>query len=212
MYFLNREEMLLAPAPAESMSTIKGALGENYLPVVVTAVLIDDQIGSTCTAQVKLSGKTTVTGEGVGQIDAIFDALKSHYSEEYQSLKSIKLSDLSVRLDRRTERHYGKADTLCRVSLEVLNSRGFRFEFSNSSRSLAASSALAVAAAVEFFINSERAFVFLHRALMDAKERNRQDLVQRYTQELATVVESTSYTDTIERLSKEVDFYETGRS
>lgn len=194
------------------MDTIKGALGENYLPVVATAVLIDDQMSDGCTAQVTLGVGITARGEGVGQIDAIFNALKSHYSAEYQSLGSIELSDLSVRLDRRTGRHHDKADAVCQVSLEVRNSWGAHFEFSNSSRSLAASSALAVASAVEFFINSERAFVFLHHALADAKERNRQDLVRRYTQELATVVESTSYADIIERLGKEVGFYETRRS
>lgn len=203
--------MLLSPAPEERVNTIKGALGENYLPVAVTAVLIDDQMdASGCVAQVSLDTDIVVKGEGTGQIDAIFNALKSHYSEEYQSLNSIELSDLSVRLDRRTGRHHNKADAVCQVSLEVLNSWGTHFKFSNSSRSLTVASALTVAAAVEFFINSERAFVFLHRALTDAKERNRQDLVQRYTQELSTIVENTSYADTIERLSKEVGFHEIG--
>jgi len=48
---------------------------------------------------------------------------------------------------------------------------------------------------VEHFLNAERAYVALLAALRDAGERDRQDLVTRYTRELSEVVRCTSYTD-----------------
>jgi len=156
-----------------------------------------------CCATVKLASGVSAKGEGVGQVDAIFDALRAHYADEYNSLRSIELHDFNVKLDRRARHRRDGGDAVCKVILEIKNSRNDLFDFADSSRSLAASSALAVAAAVEFFINSEKAFVVLHKALANAKERNRQDLVVKYTGHLASVVRNTSYTEVIARLNGE---------
>ena len=59
-------------------------------------------------------------------------------------------------------------------------------------------------AAVEYFVNAERAFITLHHARMDAKERRRDDLIVRYTRELAEVVKSTSYAEVIENMKKDL--------
>jgi len=67
-----------------------------------------------------------------------------------------------------------------------------------------ASSARAVVAGIEYFINAERAFIILHHSLIDARERQRPDLVTRYTQEVAEVVKSTSYAEVIENLKKDM--------
>ena len=63
---------------------------------------------------------------------------------------------------------------------------------------------VAVIAAVEYFVNAERAFITLYRSRQDARERNRDDLVTRYTEELAEVVESTSYAEVIETIKREL--------
>ncbi len=90
----------------------------------------------------------------------------------------------------------------CQIDLRINTVQGYDFEFSASSHSLAAGSARVVASAVEFFINSEKAFIALHRALSDARERGRDDLVTRYTRELADIVKSTSYTEVITKKQK----------
>ena len=95
-------------------------------------------------------------------------------------------------------------DSMGRVTLGVLNSEGKLFEFHDESRSISRSSARAVLAAVEYFVNAERAFITLHRARMDAKERRRDDLITRYTRELAEVVKSTSFTEVIESMKKDL--------
>ena len=94
------------------------------------------------------------------------------------------------------------ADAIGDVTIEVRNSDGQFFTFSDSSRSIATSTARALLAMVEYFINAERAFITLYKSREDAKERNREDLVARYTRELAEVVKSTSYAEVIESMKK----------
>lgn len=164
---------------------------------------LEDDMSGRCCATVKLASGVSAEGKGVGQVDAIFDALRTHYANKYSSLRSIKLYDFNVKLNRKAKQRRDGGDAVCKVSLEIQNSRNDLFDFVNSSRSLAASSALAVAAAVEFFINSEKAFVVLYGALANAKERNRQDLVVKYTSHLASVVKNTSYAEMIAYLDRE---------
>jgi predicted kinase len=89
------------------------------------------------------------------------------------------------------------------VVLELENSRGRRFEFSHSSRSITGSAMIVTLMGVEYFVNTERAFVHLNRALQDAKRRNRSDLAERYQIQIATIVENTSYSEVIERMRAE---------
>lgn len=172
---------------------IKQVLGEDYTKIIVTNLKIKDDLQGTCYVTVKLFPNTVVEGSGVGQIDAIFSALKNYYAREYKSLTTIELIDLNVQLKHNTSKHRDGADAECSVTLILRNSRGNLSTFPNSSRSLATSSVRAVASAVEFFINSEKAFCILYRALENAKERNRQDLITKYTAELANITRNTSY-------------------
>jgi hypothetical protein len=57
---------------------------------------------------------------------------------------------------------------------------------------------------VEYFVNAERAFIMLYKSRQDAKERARDDLVTRYTRELAEVVKSTSYSEVVENIKKDL--------
>ena len=90
------------------------------------------------------------------------------------------------------------------MTIDVTNSEGKHFTFSDASRSVTISIARSVLAMVQFFVNAERAFVTLHNARRDALSRGREDLVSRYTAEMAQVVESTSYAEVIENIRKEI--------
>ena len=57
--------------------------------------------------------------------------------------------------------------------------------------------------AAEFFINSERAFIEVYRALQHAREKNRHDSIALYTRQLTTLVEATSYSEVIEQIRRE---------
>jgi hypothetical protein len=180
----------------ERLKLIKDVLGRDYISIEVASLSIDDDCYGGCTAdvQVCLSGSTTAItlseGGGIGMVDAIFDSFKRYFVKEYISLEGVSMRDFQVK-------ESGKKDSQgkphCHISFRATTTQGYGEEFSASSHSLAAGSARVVASAMEFFVNSEKAFVALHRALSDARERGRSDLVTRYTRELAEVVKSTSY-------------------
>jgi hypothetical protein len=130
--------------------------------------------------------------------------LIQRYSREYQSLKSIELAGFSVQAQIESKRRRAGLDALGTVEVAVTNSEGRRFTFKDASRSVTASAARAVIAVAEYFVNAERAFVTLSHARKDAVARGRQDLVARYTAELAEVVKSTSYAEVIESLRREL--------
>ena len=96
------------------------------------------------------------------------------------------------------------ADAICSARLIVKNSDLVPFEFEVSGRSISIVSLTVVIEAVEHFINSERAFICVYRALSDARDRGRADLVERFTAHLSELVKTTSYTEVIAQIKKEM--------
>ncbi len=155
-----------------------------------------------CAVHDERSGnRQVITGAGVGIVDAMFHGLIQLYSEEFPSLKTIRFSDFAVKADVGTGRG-ARTDMAAMVTLRVANSEGIEYAFQNASPSITRSSVVVVLKGVEFFINSERAFIQVFRALQHARTQNRSDSVTRYTGQLATLVEATSYTETIEQIRK----------
>ncbi len=195
--------------PVDNLQLIKRVLDSDYIELRLEKLVIDEDPEKVQT-HVKLvlsdlHGDTiTAEGNGVGPVDAVFNALLQRYGSEYESLNSIEIAHFVVKADIETKQGKIGVDSMGRATLGVLNSEGKLFEFSDESRSLTRSSARAVLAAVEYFVNAERAFVTLYSARLDAKERRRDDLVTRYTQELAEVVKSTSFAEVIENMKKKI--------
>jgi hypothetical protein len=196
----------LIQVPAESIELIKQVLKQNYLTLRVSYLTIrDDLYASECSVEALLESGILITGTGVGTVDALFRGFRNYYAKEYQSLTSIKLTKFLVKVDNSTKRDPTGTSSEVQLVMEIRNSYGNYFEFTNTSRSLAASAACVAASIAEFFINSEKAFVLLHAGLKDAKKRNRQDLINRYTSELAQLVKSTSYALVIEKIKSDVN-------
>lgn len=192
----------------ENLELIKRVLDKDYVELHLDTLSVEENADETKTSvALGLSDRGQamhLEGSGVGLVDAVFNALLDHYGSEYQSLKSIELADFKVEAKLDTKNAKTGVDSMGTVRLDVHNSEGKSFEFSDESRSVSRSSARAVVAAVEYFVNAERAFIALHRARLDAKERKRVDLVTRYTRELAEVVKSTSFTEVIEKMKEEL--------
>lgn len=186
---------------------IRRILGSNFLELKLARLVIEELDGSTAVKVSVAEGDQTVEveGKGVGLVDALYTGLLDRYAREYQSLKTIRLVGFKVGSDiEGTKKGDAGVDAVGRVSVEVANSEGRRFSFSDASRSVTSSTARTVIAVVQYFINAERAFVTLHNARRDALARGREDLVARYTAEMAEVVESTSYAEVIENIRKEL--------
>ena len=186
---------------------IRRVLGSQYLQLALKRLTLEEDplTGSTVKATIA-EGElpVDVEGRGVGVVDALYAGLLARYGGEYQSLKTIQLAGFHVAADIETKKAMAGVDAVGKVTLDVTNSDGRRFSFTDASRSVTASTARAVIAAVQYFINAERAFITLYNARRDAIARGREDLVARYTAEMAEVVESTSYAEVIANIRKEL--------
>ena len=185
---------------------IRRVLGANFFELTLHRLTIEELDGGSRVKVEVLEGDQTieVEGSGVGLVDALFVGLLDRYAREYQSLKTIQMTGFQVAADIETKKAQAGVDAVARVTLDVTNSEGRQFSFSDASRSVTTSSARAVLAMVQFFVNAERAFLTLHHARRDALARGREDLVSRYTAEMAAVVESTSYAEVIANIRKEL--------
>jgi len=190
--------------PHESL--IRRVLGANFFELTLHRLTIEELDGGSRVKVEVLEGDQTVEveGRGVGLVDALFVGLLDRYAREYQSLKTIQMTGFQVAADIETKKAQAGVDAVARVTLDVNNSEGRQFSFSDASRSVTTSSARAVLAMVQYFVNAERAFLTLHHARRDALARGREDLVSRYTAEMAAVVESTSYAEVIANIRKEL--------
>jgi LeuA-like protein with dimerisation domain len=186
---------------------IRRVLGANYLELALARLSFEETDAGEGTVRVTVKeGAQTVTveGRGVGVVDALYAGLLDRYAREYQSLKTIQLTGFSVAADFATKQVKAGVDAVVAVVLDVENSEGIHFSFADASRSVTASAARAILAMVQYFVNAERAFLTLYNARRDALSRGREDLVARYTAELAEVVESTSYAEVIANIRKEI--------
>ena len=186
---------------------IRKVLGTNYLQLTISKLIVeeDPKDGSKVKAFItEGTEQVEVDGKGVGVVDAFYNALLSRYAREYGSLKTIQLVGFQVAADMQSKKVQAGVDAVGRVTLDVTNSEGRHFTFTDASRSVTTSTARAVLACVQYFVNAERAFLTLHNARRDALARGREDLVARYTAEMAEVVEATSYADVIANIRKEL--------
>jgi hypothetical protein len=193
--------------PAENLDLIRRILGDGYLELRLARLQTEEvpELAAHVSVEVAENGGVQkIEGDGVGPIDALWGALIGRYAREYQSLKSITLAGFSVSAQIESKRRKAGLDALGKVEVAVTNSEGRRFDFTDESRSITASAARAIIAVAQYFVNAERAFVTLFHARKDAMARGRQDLVTRYTAELAEVVKSTSYAEVIESLRREL--------
>jgi hypothetical protein len=189
---------------------VRQALGPEYLALRVDRVQFEEDLSDTAgrihaDLRNELTGeKQAIEGRGVGLVDAFFQALVGRLATEYPSLKTIEFSKFQIDGQIETKRQTQGADAMGEVTLVIRNSERKDFEFADASRSITASALRAVLKAVEYFVNSERAFIAVWNRLEDAKARNRDDLVQTYTGQLVELVKNTSYSDAIENIKKKL--------
>lgn len=189
-------------------------LRENHLELKVDSLVLEENFAEgTSSVRVNLAPvslptlkmeRRVVQGRGVGLVDAFFRGLVDQFSSEYPSLRSIRFVGFGLRgvLDKDRPREAAGSDAVAEVQLLVENSEGSEFEFVASSRSITASALQATLDAVEYFVNSERAFLITHAAVNDATSRGRPDLAETFAARLARLVQNTSYSEAIEAARK----------
>lgn len=143
--------------------------------------------------------KRVIHGEGVGLVDACFDAMIKSYNEVYCSLDTISIVDFTVNahVEHGSRR---RSDAKVTVLLRVKNAEDHEYGFECTTQSISHSSVAAVQESIAFFINAELAYTRLYFALRDAEERGRHDLVARFQHQMSTLVHATSYEKLVSRL------------
>jgi hypothetical protein len=194
------------PTQQKALDTMRDVLGDDFLTIRVPRYELresfdDDTCVVTCTVVEGPGDRTfTLEGKGVGMLDAFFHALAARYVVEHPSLETIKFSTFLVRGLMKDASDSNASDAKAEAIVGVTNSAGTEFQFSAVSPSVSHSSVEATLAAVEYFVNSERAYVRLYRALQHHRGGGRPELVAKYTELLAEMVRNTSYSSAVERL------------
>lgn len=183
----------------ELYQTIKDILKEEYLALNLKKVTIEEEVGkNTSKISCKFSENggraVTLRSEGCGVLDAIFNGLLTHYSVGYPSLVNITFEAFDATPDFRKKKSSG-SDAEIVVEIQFTNSSNTIMTFRNSGRSFVSAAVQGVFSAMEFYINSEKAFRKLKFLIQDAKQRGRADIRARYVSQISTIVKVTSYED-----------------
>lgn len=147
--------------------------------------------------------KVCIEGSGKGLVDALYCSTIETLANDYPTLNDIKFEKFLIKAvdlkkkQREAESNGSDADVI--ALLKVKNSYGETFEFESQSFSATAASIKVVLKTIEFFVNSHIAVLKIYKALKDAKERNRSDLIQVYTMKLSELVKVTCYTETMRK-------------
>jgi hypothetical protein len=141
-----------------------------------------------------------IQGGGVGLVDALFDGMLKNFAREYASLSTVSIVDFNIGIKLKGT-HGRRTDALAIATLRVKNSDDYEYTFLHRTPSISQSSVGVVQDVVRFFVNSERAYIQLYVALDDAKKRGRPDLVERYQNQMATLVRATSYKEIVARIA-----------
>lgn len=187
------------------LSLMKEILQEDYLELVVERYTLEERLDenkSRIVCQMKdANGESVeVNGEGVGTIDAVFDALRGYLAEDYPSLESIRFSQFSIQGLISSEGADISTKAEAQATVGIVNSEEREFVFQTKQPSVSRAGIQATVDATEYFVNSERTYVRLHEILQHYRKEGRTDLVEKYTDLMSQVVQNTSYSKVVERI------------
>lgn len=173
------------------------------LTVVRTRVeetLVDDSAGTHCAVELAVvpseGDAYEVRGEGVGLVDAVYEALMNRYAAQHPSLRTLSFDAFDVRAACQEHGCGGSVE----VTLSVRNETGRLFDFEAVGRSTLGAAVAAMSGLVAYFVNAERAFLRLHDALTDAQQRHRPDLVEQFRNQIVDLVfDGAEYTSLVGR-------------
>jgi|TARA_X000001388_G_scaffold77480_2_gene78493 hypothetical protein len=130
---------------------------------------------------------------GLGFVDCLFKGCLQEYSEKYNSLSNIMLSDLKINPIFSLAKNTARTDAKTDVSICVeIRDHGIA-EFRSRSRSIVYSSFVATLEAFQFYINCQRSFEKLKWIIDDARQRNRNDTVQSCLKDISAITEMNTY-------------------
>ena len=195
---------------AKALETMREVLRDDFLSLEVTEYELRESFTEgACQIVCHLVEKPSdqrfsIESRGVGMLDAFFKGVSGRYQPEHPSLETIRIASFSVRGLMGEPKNGDRAtDAAAEATIGITNSGGGEFHFAAVSPSVSHSSLEAVLAAIEYFVNSERCYVRLYKALRHHETTGRMELVARYTELLSQMVRNTSYSSAVERLKRD---------
>ena len=191
---------------ADIESLVKDVLGSKVLRYCLDSHRLEENFESglvkiECAVHNRESGeKSVVVGQGVGLVDAFFHGLVALHAKAAPSLRTLRLADFMVKSKPASGHGATSTDSIAEVTVRLANVEGQETTFLDASPSVTRSSLLAVMQGVEFFLNNEQAFVAVYRALQYARKERRPDSIALYTQQLALLVQATTYSEVVQQL------------
>ncbi len=185
----------------ELYEVIKEVLGDDYIYLKFTKINIEECYESEGNSRIRGDLQETQDGVvtvasldsyGCGVLDAVFNGILDHYLEDYPSLGNVSFVGFGVSPNFSTKKTSG-ADAEVEVTMQLSNSSNSIMTFRNTGKSFVRASVFGLAQAMEFYINSEKAFRQLRFLIEDASKRNRGDVKQGYVSKISKIVKVTSY-------------------
>jgi len=189
---------------------MKEVLQEDYLELEVSSYQLTEDLSEEtsridCTLSEAEGTTFQVEGTGVGAIDAFFAALRTHFADDYPSLKTIRFSKFKI--EGLMSSDVGPDETTkaeAEATVGILNSEDRELIFKSTAPSVSRAGLEATLQGAEYFVNSERTYVRLHEILEHYRSEGRTDLVEKYTELMSEVVENTSYSEVAEEIKGDV--------
>src|SRR5580704_5195566 len=143
----------------------KDILGEAWVIIQVASIKFNENFETICAkldaTLIEISQdkpkKRVIHGEGVGLVDACFDAMIKSYHSDFCSLDTISIVDFIVNahVEHGSSR---KSDAKVTALLRVKNSQDHEYAFECTTSSISHSSVSAVQESIAFFINAQLAY------------------------------------------------------
>ncbi len=187
----------------ELYNVIQNVLGQSYTKLRLSKIKIEENYDEGSASQSSIVGtveeqqgdsskKIQLKCSGNGIVDAMFSGMLSHYSEDYPSIKNISFEGFQV-VPNFSDKSASGSEAEVQVMIRLTNSSNRVMTFRHTGGSFVAASVIALTNAMEFYINSEKAFRRLKFLISDAEKRNRSDIKQSYVSKISTIVKVTSY-------------------
>lgn len=184
---------------------VKELLSDRYRTFFVDRLVVRESRASEttdveCTLVVGGDSEHNISGAGLGVLDALFNAIVQHVVGDCSSLRNISVESFQVQTDKEDLREFRKnaRSTAAAVETCLIIDNGFDTNsrlvpFRSKSRSVLAATVAVVTEAIEYFVNSEIAVLYLKELIDDSKKRNRFDLTETYISKLSDLMSNTSY-------------------
>ena len=178
---------------------------DSYVTMSVDSFSLEEDIKnktSTISGNLLINNKKIIIrGSGVGIVDAFLRTVIEKLLDRYPSLQNIKLSEFYASAKIKKKARPG-SDATVSVNLVLENIKRGKIHFSHSAQSLNTATILVVTEAIEYFINSEIAFLKLKSCIEDAKSRDRVDIVNKYMFLMVEVVKNMNYDKVLTKKGK----------